>query len=99
MPSLDETKSFIPLNIAVLTISDTRSPDDDKSGATLVERLTGAISSRKLILEVLRESIVSGRLDPRPLYTHAFPLEKLDEALNATRDRPDGFLKALVTLR
>jgi hypothetical protein len=24
-------------------------------------------------------------------------LERLDEALNATRDRPDGFLKALVT--
>jgi threonine dehydrogenase-like Zn-dependent dehydrogenase len=44
------------------------------------------------------EAVASGRLDPSPLYTHAFPLEKLDEALNATRDRPDGFLKALVTL-
>jgi threonine dehydrogenase-like Zn-dependent dehydrogenase len=42
-------------------------------------------------------AVASGRLDPSPLYTHAFPLEKLDEALNATRDRPDGFLKALVT--
>jgi threonine dehydrogenase-like Zn-dependent dehydrogenase len=43
------------------------------------------------------DAVASGRLDPTPLYTHAFPLEKLDEALNATRDRPDGFLKALVT--
>jgi threonine dehydrogenase-like Zn-dependent dehydrogenase len=43
------------------------------------------------------EAVVSGRLDPRPLYTHGFPLHRLDEALNATRDRPDGFLKALVT--
>jgi threonine dehydrogenase-like Zn-dependent dehydrogenase len=43
------------------------------------------------------EAVASGRLDPAPLYTHAFPLERLDEALNATRDRPDGFLKALVT--
>lgn len=43
------------------------------------------------------EAVASGRLDPRPLYTHTFPLERLDEALNATRDRPDGFLKALVT--
>jgi threonine dehydrogenase-like Zn-dependent dehydrogenase len=43
------------------------------------------------------EAVASGRLDPRPLYTHRFPLEKLDEALNATRDRPDGFVKALVT--
>ena len=44
------------------------------------------------------EAVASGRLDPSPLYTHVYPLERLDEALNATRDRPDGFLKALVTL-
>jgi threonine dehydrogenase-like Zn-dependent dehydrogenase len=44
------------------------------------------------------EAIASGRLDPSPLYTHSFPLNRLDEALDATRDRPDGFLKALVTL-
>jgi len=43
------------------------------------------------------EAVASGRLDPRPLYTHTYPLERLDEALNATRDRPEGFLKALVT--
>ncbi len=42
------------------------------------------------------EAVASGRLDPRPLYTHRYPLERLDEALDATRDRPDGFLKALV---
>jgi threonine dehydrogenase-like Zn-dependent dehydrogenase len=43
------------------------------------------------------EAVVSGRLDPAPLYTHVYPLEELGEALDATRDRPDGFLKALVT--
>jgi threonine dehydrogenase-like Zn-dependent dehydrogenase len=42
------------------------------------------------------EAVASGRLDPAPLYTHIYPLSRLDEALNATRDRPDGFLKALV---
>jgi threonine dehydrogenase-like Zn-dependent dehydrogenase len=42
-------------------------------------------------------AVNSGRLDPRPLYTHVYPLERLGEALDATRDRPDGFLKALVT--
>lgn len=42
-------------------------------------------------------AVASGRLDPSRLYTHTYPLERLDEALNATRDRPDGFLKALVT--
>ena len=39
----------------------------------------------------------AGRLDPAALYTHSYPLERLDEALNATRDRPEGFMKALVT--
>ncbi|MGE5567121.1 MAG: MDR/zinc-dependent alcohol dehydrogenase-like family protein [Parcubacteria group bacterium] len=42
------------------------------------------------------EVVASGRLDPSPLYTHTYPLDRLDEALNATRDRPDGFLKAIV---
>ncbi|MFL5055018.1 MAG: zinc-binding dehydrogenase, partial [Microvirga sp.] len=42
-------------------------------------------------------AVISGRLDPRPLYTHVYPLERLGDALDATRDRPDGFLKALVT--
>lgn len=37
-----QIKPFIPLNIAVLTVSDTRSLDDDKSGTTLADRLTAA---------------------------------------------------------
>jgi len=43
------------------------------------------------------EAVAAGRLDPSSLYTHSYPLDQLDAALNATRDRPDGFLKALVT--
>jgi molybdenum cofactor biosynthesis protein B len=42
MPGIDESKTFIPLNIAVLTVSDTREVADDKSGATLVERVAAA---------------------------------------------------------
>ncbi len=42
MNKLDSTRPFIPLKIAVLTVSDTRGLADDKSGATLVERLEGA---------------------------------------------------------
>ncbi|OWV80718.1 L-iditol 2-dehydrogenase [Rhizobium sp. R634] len=42
------------------------------------------------------EAVRQGRIDPGPLYTHRYPLERLDEALDATRDRPGGFLKALV---
>jgi threonine dehydrogenase-like Zn-dependent dehydrogenase len=41
--------------------------------------------------------VASGRLDLTPLLTHQYPLERLGEALDATRDRPDGFLKAVVT--
>lgn len=44
------------------------------------------------------EAVREGRLDPAPLITHALPLEKLGDALDMTRDRPDGFLKAVVTM-
>ncbi|HEV7867090.1 MAG TPA: zinc-binding dehydrogenase [Chthoniobacteraceae bacterium] len=43
------------------------------------------------------EAVRSGRINPAPLFTHHFPLESLGEALALTRDRPDGFMKALVT--
>jgi molybdenum cofactor biosynthesis protein B len=39
MPGIDQSREFVPLRIAVLTISDTRSLQEDKSGATLVERI------------------------------------------------------------
>jgi len=37
MARIDETKPFLPVNIAVLTVSDTRTEADDKSGRTLAE--------------------------------------------------------------
>ena len=43
------------------------------------------------------EAVASGRIDPDPLYTHRFALDGINDALAAVRDRPDGFLKALVT--
>src|SRR6201994_558617 len=52
--SIDESKSFVPLNIAVLTISDTRSLDDDKSGATVADRLTEAghkLAAREIVTD------------------------------------------------
>ena len=45
------------------------------------------------------DAVASGRLDPEPLYTHRYTLETLGEALDATRDKPGGFVKALVMLR
>jgi threonine dehydrogenase-like Zn-dependent dehydrogenase len=43
------------------------------------------------------ELMAQGILDPEPLYTHRLPLDRLGEALELTRTRPDGFMKALVT--
>jgi molybdenum cofactor biosynthesis protein B len=54
MSSTDESKKFIPLNIAVLTISDTRVLSDDKSGTTLSERLTAAghkLAAREIVTD------------------------------------------------
>jgi len=42
MPGIDETRQFVPLKIAVLTVSDTRERADDKSGALLAERVRAA---------------------------------------------------------
>lgn len=44
------------------------------------------------------EAVATGQLDPSPLYTHVFPLDKLGEALRATRARADGFIKALIRM-
>jgi threonine dehydrogenase-like Zn-dependent dehydrogenase len=54
----------------------------------------------RVYLEGIRaavKAVASGAVDPRPLFTHRFPLDRLADALDATRDRPEGFLKALVT--
>ena len=50
----DATKEFIPVRIAVLTVSDTRTLLDDNSGQTLVDRIQTAghiVSARKIIAD------------------------------------------------
>jgi molybdopterin adenylyltransferase len=42
MSRIDETKEFIPVRIAVLTVSDTRGIAEDRSGQTLVDRIAEA---------------------------------------------------------
>jgi molybdenum cofactor biosynthesis protein B len=54
MPGIDTSRQFVPLRIAVLTISDTRALEDDKSGATLVERIEKAghaIAARAIVTD------------------------------------------------
>jgi threonine dehydrogenase-like Zn-dependent dehydrogenase len=47
-------------------------------------------------IRLAAHAVAEGRLDPSPLYTHRFPLDRIDEALEAARSRPEGFVKALV---
>ena len=56
--SIDRRKSFIPIRIALLTVSDTRSLADDKSGSFLAERIETSghhVISRKLVRDDRKE--------------------------------------------
>ena len=73
MSRIDETKEFVPVKIAVLTVSDTRSYDDDKSGQTLVDRVQAAghiLADRKIVADergeianLLRDWIADRKID------------------------------------
>jgi molybdenum cofactor biosynthesis protein B len=52
MPRLDETRPFLPVNIALLTVSDTRDVAQDRSGNTLADLATTAghrIAARRIV--------------------------------------------------
>lgn len=58
MSRIDETKEFIPVRIAVLTVSDTRKMEDDKSGQVLVDRIAAAghvLADRKIVQDEREE--------------------------------------------
>src|SRR3954447_10098632 len=44
------------------------------------------------------DAVASGTFDPTPLYTHTFPLDRIADAFAAMQQRPENFMKALVTL-
>ncbi len=63
MSRIDESKEFIPVRIAVLTVSDTRALADDRSGDVLVERIAAAghvLADRKIIADERAE--IAGQL-------------------------------------
>src|ERR1051326_8647325 len=70
MAGVDEKKQFVPLKIAVLTISDTRSLKDDKSGALLVQRVVAAghvVAERSIVtddVEAIRARVKAWIDDP-----------------------------------
>ncbi|MFC4175362.1 molybdenum cofactor biosynthesis protein B [Microvirga sp. GCM10011540] len=70
MPGIDQNLDFVPLSIAVLTVSDTRSLEDDRSGNTLAERLTKAghrLGDRAIVtddIEAIRAKVKGWIADP-----------------------------------
>jgi len=73
MAGIDESRPFLSVNIAVLTVSDTRALAEDKSGQTLVERIEAAghrLAARAIvkdevadIVAQLREWIADPKID------------------------------------
>lgn len=70
MSRIDESRPFIPVGIAVLTVSDTRSLSDDKSGDTLVARIEEAghrLVDRAIVRDdkaAIREQVGTWTKDP-----------------------------------
>lgn len=107
MTRIDETKEFIPVRIAVLTVSDTRTKEDDKSGDTLVERLTDAghvLAARAIlpderarIAERLREWVADPAIDV-VISTGGTGLTGRDVTVEAHRDVYEKEIEAFSTV-
>src|SRR5580765_7665949 len=70
MPDIDESVTFVPVRIAVLTVSDTRDASNDKSGDTLAQRIkdAGHVLAARAIVSDDREKITAqlrGWIDDR----------------------------------
>jgi molybdenum cofactor biosynthesis protein B len=70
MPDIDESVAFVPVRIAVLTVSDTRDASNDKSGDTLAHRIkdAGHVLAARAIVSDDREKITAqlrGWIDDR----------------------------------
>ncbi len=70
MPKIDESRPFVPVRIAVLTVSDTRGPGDDKSGTTLAEMIRAAgheLAARAIVTDdvaAIRAKVQTWIADP-----------------------------------
>ncbi|PKP73870.1 MAG: molybdenum cofactor biosynthesis protein B [Alphaproteobacteria bacterium HGW-Alphaproteobacteria-6] len=102
-----ETKQFIPVRIAVLTVSDSRGLAEDRSGDTLVARLTGAghiLADRAIlrderaeIAERLRAWIAEAGVDVI-LTTGGTGLTGRDVTVEAHRDVYEKEIEAFATV-
>ena len=107
MSRIDESMEFIPVRIAVLTVSDTRSIEDDRSGQTLVERIEAAgheVADRKIIRDERGEIAAQLRLwveDPEidvVISTGGTGLTGRDVTVEAHRDVYEKEIEAFSTV-
>ena len=107
MSRIDDTKTFIPVRIAVLTVSDTRSLAEDRSGDTLVQRLTEAghvLADRKVLRDERAEIAAQLRAwvaDPGVdvvLSTGGTGLTGRDVTVEAHRDVYEKEIEAFATV-
>jgi len=104
---IDEAREFIPVGIAVLTVSDTRTPGDDRSGDTLVDRLTKAghrLAARDIVIDDragiaarLRDWIADASIDVI-LSTGGTGLTGRDVTVEAHRDVYEKEIEAFGTV-
>ncbi|MBY6003674.1 molybdenum cofactor biosynthesis protein B [Salipiger bermudensis] len=107
MSRIDDTKPFIPVRIAVLTVSDTRSLAEDRSGDTLVQRLTDAghalaaraicTDDRDKIADQLRAWVADSEIDVI-LSTGGTGLTGRDVTVEAHRDVYEKEIEAFGTV-
>ena len=107
MSRIDETKDFIPVRIAVMTVSDTRTLEDDRSGDTLVARIeaAGHVLADRIILPDERAEIAdhlrAWTLDPEIdviLTTGGTGLTGRDVTVEAHRDVYEKEIEAFGTV-
>jgi len=107
MSRIDETKEFIPVRIAVLTVSDTRGMDQDRSGDTLVGRIEGAghtLADRKIIRDErdqIADQLRAWSLDPEIdviISTGGTGLTGRDVTVEAHRDVYEKEIEAFATV-
>ncbi|AXI56210.1 Molybdenum cofactor biosynthesis protein B (plasmid) [Pseudoseohaeicola sp. NH-UV-7] len=107
MSRIDESMEFVPVRIAVLTVSDSRSLDEDKSGKVLVDRISEAghiLADRKivqderaLISDQLRAWIADASVDV-VLTTGGTGLTGRDVTVEAHRDVYEKEIEAFGTV-
>ncbi len=107
MGRIDESREFVPVRIAVLTVSDSRSLEEDRSGALLAERIAGAghvLAAREVVRDERAE--IAGRLrawiaDPEidvAITTGGTGLTGRDVTVEAHRDVYEKEIDAFATV-